>query len=182
MAVEQQSPLVQVVGDLLSSPGRRRRLSGVRKLDGLTAGESHLEGGGVDLDLSLECRAGRIVVSGGLRAKWVLICRRCLGPVFHQVEVRLLETFEEAPEEGETFLLKVDRIDLSPMLRQAVLLELPLAPLCDESCSGPAGGAFWGGVQGDLPAEAGGAERDERWAALDALAVDSSSTSCSTSC
>ncbi len=102
--------------------------------------------------------------------------------MFHRVEVRLLETFEEAPEEGETFLLKVDRIDLLPMLRQAVLLELPLAPLCDESCSGPAGGAFWGGVQGDTPDGAGEVERDERWAALDALAVDSPSTAPSTAC
>ena len=177
MAVDQQSPLVQVVGDLLSSPGRRRRLSGIQKLDGLKAGEGYLEGGGVDLDLSLECRAGGIIVSGGLRAKWVLTCRRCLDPVLHQVEVRLLETFEESPEEGEMFLLKVDRIDLQPMLRQAVLLELPLAPLCDESCSGPAGGAFWGGVLGEPPAGAGGAERDERWAALDALVIDSPSTS-----
>ncbi len=175
MVSERLSPLVQTVGDLLASPGRRRRVCGKQQLDGLNASEALLEGGAVDLDLTLECRAGQIVAAGVLRARWVLRCRRCLDPVLHRMEVRLLETFERLPSDGETFPLDDDRIDLSPMLSQAVLLELPLAPLCDESCSGPAGGEYWGGILGQETD--GETERDERWAALDALAADFTSTS-----
>ena len=45
--------------------------------------------------------------------------------------------FEPDPVEGETYPLGRDEIDLEPALREALALALPLAPLCDEDCSGP---------------------------------------------
>ena len=41
------------------------------------------------------------------------------------------------PVEGETYPLDGDRLDLEPMVRDAVLLALPLAPLCDGGLPGP---------------------------------------------
>ena len=42
-----------------------------------------------------------------------------------------------APVEGETYPLGRDPLDLEPVLREALALALPLAPLCDEACAGP---------------------------------------------
>ena len=45
--------------------------------------------------------------------------------------------FEADPtDEGETYPLDGDQIDLEPMVRDAVLLELPLGPLCGDDCAG----------------------------------------------
>ena len=45
----------------------------------------------------------------------------------------------------EAYPLTGDELDLEPLARDAVLLELPLAPLCSEDCRGlcPQCGANW---------------------------------------
>ena len=159
------SSLVLSVGDLLAG-GSPRRLSGAFGLGNLSAGQANVKDDKVEIDLSLEGRGGQIVVSGVLRAVWVLACRRCLEALDNPVDGQIRETYEEKPVEGETFRLDAGVIDLLPMLQEAILLELPLAPLCAADCSGPACGEYWGGASGDLPELS---KRDERWAALDAL-------------
>ncbi len=164
-------PLQLQVGDLLTQPGRRRAVGGEQVLEDLSVGVGGIAGGALDLQLTLEAQAGRIMVSGTVRAAWELECRRCLGPVRVPVEPDLIEVFEESPTEGETFLLDGELVDLAPMLREVVLLTLPLAPLCESTCRGPAEGAYYG------PEEAGGGAdpapgRDPRWAALDDFRPD----------
>jgi uncharacterized protein len=88
-------------------------------------------------------------------------------------EVDLSEVFEARPTPGETYPIQGDDIDLEPVVRDAVLLHLPLAPLCGDDCRGPAPDAFPA-----VPADVAGAEsgdapvRDPRWAALDVLRDD----------
>ncbi len=157
------------VADLLAKPGQRRTLEGRRVLDDLTVGAGGITEDAVELQLLLEAQAGRIICSGELRASWELECRRCLGPVRVPVTPTVTEIFETTPVEGETFPLTGEIIDLAPMLRQIVLLTLPLAPLCDEMCRGPAAGTYYQapGVEGDSDAEDPASRRDPRWAALD---------------
>ena len=71
--------------------------------------------------------------------------------------------FEHHPVEGETYPLGHDALDLEPLLREALALALPLAPLCDETCAGP--------DPEDHPVRTGEAEppADPRWSALDSL-------------
>ena len=69
---------------------------------------------------------------------WQGTCRRCLEPVEGEAEASVKEIFERHPVEGETYLLDGESIDLEPLVRDAVLLALPLAPLCREDCPGPA--------------------------------------------
>jgi uncharacterized protein len=61
-------------------------------------------------------------------------------------------------------------VDLEPVVRDAALLNLPLAPLCRPDCAGPVPDALPVVVEGegddDAPA------RDPRWAALDELRLD----------
>ena len=44
------------------------------------------------------------------------------------------ELFEPTPVEGETYPLVGHELDLEQLVRDTVLLELPLAPHCDEPC------------------------------------------------
>ena len=84
------------------------------------------------------------------------------------------EVWATRPLDGETWPLDHDHIDLGPLLHDLALLALPLAPLCDEGCRGPAPDAFPATVEDEATAlgpddEAGPAPRDPRWAALDDL-------------
>ena len=159
------------VGDLLTEPGRRRALDGRQVLPDLSVGAGGIAGGALELQLVLEAQANQIMVSGTVRACWELECRRCLGPVRVAVEPALSEVFEVSPAEGETFLLDGDIVDLAPMLREVVLLTLPLAPLCGSSCRGPAEGEHYRSetAAGDAGAAS---RRDPRWAALDDFRPD----------
>ena len=157
--------LVQVA-DLLATPGRRRQLDGRRLLEELTVGGGAVAGDSVELQLVLEAQAGRIICSGEVRACWELECRRCLSPVRVPVAPAVTEVFESAPAEGETFSLDGEVVDLAPMLREVVLLTLPLAPLCDESCEGPAAGSYLATPSAE-GAEDPEVQRDPRWAGLD---------------
>jgi uncharacterized protein len=90
----------------------------------------------VVLDVRLSSLNEGIVVTGTVRADWEGECRRCLTAVRGTLEVPVQEVFETRPVEGETSLLDVDRIDLEPLARESVLLELPQAPLCRDDCGG----------------------------------------------
>lgn len=126
--------------------------------------------------LDLEAVSGGVTATGTLGTIWRGSCRRCLDDVEGRLDLVLDEVFEDAPTEGETYPTDGDLIDLEPVLRDAVLLALPLAPLCRPDCAGPAPDRF----EVELPPEdAPGPEaevRDPRWAALDALREDGGST------
>lgn len=143
------------------------------------------DGVAVAVDVVLESLPDALTVHGTVRAPWRGECRRCLRVVSAEVTTEVREVFEAHPVEGETYPLDGDHVDLEPMVRDAVLLALPLAPLCDEVCPGPAPGLFTvrGGVDhaaraGTGPGEGGPAERaaapaaDPCWAALDDLRFD----------
>jgi uncharacterized protein len=82
-------------------------------------------------------------------------------------EVR--EVYERHPTEGETYPLDGDEVDLEPLLRDAVLLALPIAPLCDEACGGPEPEAYRVASAASGAADEPGRPADPRWAALDQL-------------
>ena len=83
-----------------------------------------------------------------------------------RVEVELSEVFEPHPTEGETYPIEGDEIDLEPLVRDAVLLALPLAPLCRDDCPGPATDAFPTGTDEAAAAPEEESPADPRWAAL----------------
>jgi uncharacterized protein len=125
------------------------------------------DGAAVDLALTLEAVEGGIVAAGTVAAPWVGECRRCLGPVVGNIEARVEELFVPEPEEGEAYPILRDHIDLEPLAREAIVLALPLVPLCRPDCKGlcPECGA-------DLnsgPCGCAVVSSDPRWAALDAL-------------
>ncbi len=117
----------------------------------------------------------KVAVSGTLALRWRGECRRCLEPATGTTEVEIQEIFEKEPVEGETYELPTaDHLDLAPMLLEQAILALPIAPLCDESCAGPAPGVYPTAVAAeiDLVDEQTGQLGDPRWAALDALRLE----------
>jgi uncharacterized protein len=160
------------VAELRRRLGTRKPFHAAVPLEGLSISTAEVpDGGDVDVDVVLESISNGLVVEGWVRAPWRGECRRCLEPIEGEVEAQVKEVFERDPTEGETYLLGDDEVDLEPMVRDAVLLALPLAPLCRADCPGPAPDAFPTGRADDAAAEdpRAAALREERWSALDEL-------------
>ena len=129
------------------------------------------------LDLRLESVMEGVLVSGAVTASVVGECARCLGPVGGEVVAEIQELFaypdsstEETTSQDEVSRLEGDYLDLEPVARDAVLLVLPLIPLCREDCLGLCGtcGERWD----TLPPEHSHYQADLRWAALQAASED----------
>jgi uncharacterized protein len=164
-------PLVVGIADLRRHPGTRRQFTESVVLPelGITSA-SVPEGASIDVDLELETLSNGLVATGTISTPWVGECRRCLQVVEGRSVAKVREIFEPRPVEGETYAMAEDTVNLEPMVRDAVLLALPLAPLCDEECRGPAPDAFPTGIDGDpeeiIEGEGSGPLSDPRWAAL----------------
>lgn len=170
MSVDRQAQL-SVVEDL-RQPGVQRRVERILDLPGLGTSAARLAGDGhVACDLVVEATGDDVVVSGKLRTAWEGACRRCLEEVVGELEVPVREVFERRPTEGETYPLGEGVVDLGPMAREAVLLALPLAPLCSSDCTGPDPERFPTQLAGE-GGPAGEPPRDPRWAVLDDLRFD----------
>jgi len=126
----------------------------------------------VSVDAVLESVHGGVVVTADVSAPWVGECRRCLRQVTGDVVNHVRELYEKDSDGEDTYPLVGDQLDLAPLARDAVLLELPQAPLCMEDCLGlcPECGA------NRNESDCGHVIRiiDPRWAALDALRSDES--------
>jgi uncharacterized protein len=91
-------------------------------------------------------KEGAIVfVEGMIEGKVTARCSKCLEPVAdHSLSVPLMESFSEVEpvnddhdeEEVDIHLIKGDKIDLAPHLREAILLDIPLVFVCEEDCKG----------------------------------------------
>jgi len=153
------------------------------------------EGAAAELDLRFEAVAEGVLVTGSVTAPLAGECARCLGPVASSVTASFTELYlyaparthgaagqardgrrhqdrpdrydEHEPEEqdDDERYLDGDLLDLEPALRDAVVLALPMAPLCRDDCPGLC-------VECGVPlADAGpdhghGDPPDPRWASL----------------
>ena len=130
------------------------------------------EGADACCDVTLESFSGGVMVTGTVSAPWRGMCRRCTEPVGGELRVPVRERFTEPgagygdPDDDEAYPIVDDELDLGPMLRDAIVLELPLAPLCREDCEGlcPCCGADLNHERCDCVTP-----RDPRWASLDVL-------------
>jgi uncharacterized protein len=92
-----------------------------------------------------------IVVRGSFSTKVELDCSRCLEKLTAPVNVKVEEQFpiksiqsmmagyheeDEIEEEEEEAFFQNNIFDLSEYIRQAILVESPIRPLCDEACKG----------------------------------------------
>ncbi len=126
-------------------------------------------------DVRLDSVDGGIEVAASIRAPWQGECRRCLRPLSGELLCEVRELYrarhlhETTDADEDTYPLEGDHLDLGPLVRDALLLELPLAPLCREDCRGLC--PTCGGDLNAGPCECPSTAPDPRWAALDLLRV-----------
>lgn len=170
-------PFVVSTGELFRHRGARQRVLLAGPLPGVVLSTSRLTDDNVQADLTLEAQGSAVTVTGRVVGRWTGECRRCLATTEGELEVGVQEIFEPDPVEGETYRLDRDQVDLEPALREALALALPLAPLCDDACSGPDPEVHPVTVEDESEGDGangteGGAPADPRWSALDALRFD----------
>lgn len=97
-------------------------------------------GADVKLDVLLETMSEGVLVTVTAAAPVTGECARCLEPVQSSVDVFFRELYEYGEggesDEGDRRFLDGGLLDLEPALRDAVVLALPLAPLCSSDCEG----------------------------------------------
>ena len=110
------------------------------------------EGAPVELELRLESVMEGVLVTGTARASAEGECVRCLEPVELDLDVDYQEMFsypasddrgrskavagDEAEDDESMTPLEDGMFDLEPVLRDAVVLALPMQPVCREDCAG----------------------------------------------
>jgi uncharacterized protein len=129
------------------------------------------EGAPVHLRLRLESVMEGVLVSGEVDAPVTGSCARCLEPVEDTLSLDVQELFayegsttEATSEEDEVRHVSGDFLDLEPVVRDAVVLSLPLAPVCDPDCQGLC--VDCGQRLDDLPPDHTHEVLDPRWAGL----------------
>jgi uncharacterized protein len=131
-------------------------------LEGTNIGASESDG---DLDLRLSKSGTDVVIRGSLSSMLVVPCSRCLEPTVVPVHEQLsalavpkggasasrgskekkdkkpkdagdLDDAELASEEADVILYEGDHLVLDELVRDELLLGIPMIPLCSEACPG----------------------------------------------
>jgi uncharacterized protein len=129
------------------------------------------EGAPVELHLRLESVMEGVLVSGEVEVPVTGQCARCLDPVEDTLHLDVQElyayegsTTEATSEEDEVRRIDGEHLDLAPLVRDTVVLTLPLSPTCTPDCSGLC--VDCGQRIDDLPADHSHEQLDPRWAGL----------------
>jgi uncharacterized protein len=123
-------------------------------------------GADLELDIQLEGVTEGVLVTATVTAPLAGECARCLEPFTSAASVRFQElyTLAEGVAGPDGYVLDGGLLDLEPALRDAVVLDLPLSPLCSDDCLGLC--AQCGIRLADAPPGHGHEERGPMWAAL----------------
>ncbi|NGO08632.1 DUF177 domain-containing protein [Streptomyces sp. HC44] len=184
--LDHRNPLVFDTHELGRRPGALQRLT--RTVDapkdlGIQGVIGVPEGAPVELELRLESVMEGVLVTGTARARAEGECVRCLEPLQLELEADFQEMFsypdaddrgrpkgepaDDAEEDEDRLFIEDGLFDLEPVLRDAVVLALPMQPVCQEDCEGLCSEC---GVRlSDEPGHHHDAV-DIRWAALQGLA------------
>ncbi len=96
-------------------------------------------GSPIDLDLRLESVVEGVLVTGTAVVRLQGNCARCLDEISSEEEIDIQELFcypGKETDDPEALHIEDDLIDLEPVLRDAVVLDLPFTPLCRPDCAG----------------------------------------------
>ncbi|THV42921.1 YceD family protein [Glycomyces buryatensis] len=132
------------------------------------------ESSAIDIDVLLTAVSEGVLVGGEVTASAEGECGRCLAPVRDTLRVQVQELYayegsitEETTDADEILRLQGDLLDLEPAVRDALVLAMPVTPLCRPDCPGLCTecGVPWD----ELPDDHSHETVDPRWAALDKL-------------
>ena len=156
------------VSDLLERPGSSRTVHVSEPVPDL-----HTELAGVpedtpiEGDLTLESVVEGIYVTGSVGGRMTLVCARCLKSCERGFDVGVRELVAREAGPDDDYVIEPDlTLDPEPMVRDAIVLDMPFSPLCRPDCLGLC--EVCGGDRnlGECP---GHETTDPRWAALEVL-------------
>jgi uncharacterized protein len=166
------------VHDLLGRPGASRRHDVLGTIADLsTELVSVPDDAPLGGSLLLESVVEGILVSGPITGTWTVRCARCLAERTQPFSVDVSELFATAGSvdvadedlDDEGYMLFEDAIELDQLVRDAVGVEMPFAPLCRPDCQGLCPVCGGNRNLGECP---GHATVDPRFAALADLLPD----------
>lgn len=174
-------PLRVNMVELLRQPGAERSSSARVDPDALgcvVAEGQALPRGPIEVAIHAVSGTDEVEVDCVIEAAWVGECRRCLAPVSGVERISVVEHFRPAVvgrdagerDDADVIPVEGDQIDLVPTVRETVMIELPMAPLCSTDCAGIC--PICGADLNSAPCGCSVEVRDERWAALDSLRLD----------
>ncbi|AYN39205.1 DUF177 domain-containing protein [Streptomyces dangxiongensis] len=153
--LDHRNPLVIDTHELGRRPGALKRLT--RQVDaprdlGIQGVIGVPQGAPLELELRLESVMEGVLVTGTARATAEGECVRCLEPVELELEADFQEMFsypdaddrgrviaepgDDAEDDEDTLYIEDGLIDLESVLRDAVVLALPMQPVCQDDCPG----------------------------------------------
>lgn len=140
------------------------------------------DGEPVHVRLSITSDHSGIGVRGTITSRWEGECRRCLELVHEAIESTVDVTFldeksferhEPSADEADVYQFDGESIDVGEVVREELMLALPLAPLCSDGCVGADPERF---IADDALDETDESDNepaiDPRWAALSELTFD----------
>lgn len=129
---QDHSEFVVKVGELSPGDHREYEMSGPL--------EVVLDTGRVIGDIGVKARVSAlpdgVVVNGSARFPITLTCHRCLSEWDENRSVDLMQVFQLVADEDGRRVEDDGTIDLEPVVRDEVVLDIPLAPLCEPDCKG----------------------------------------------
>ena len=128
------------VSKLATKPGSTKRVSSSGPVEGFRSGMGWVEDEDpVYVHLLLRSLNDGIEVTGEVWGRLHLTCSRCLQEFEQDFRLRVDERFYLEPnvaEEEEGYEVRDQTIDLEPMLRDVVVLSIPMKPVHAEDCKG----------------------------------------------
>jgi uncharacterized protein len=156
------------VRDLLDNPGAAKTVHVGEAVSGLHTELADVpEDVPIEGDLTLESVVDGIFVHGAVAGRFEMRCARCLKEFDREFDVAMDEVYVRQPGPEDDYGLTPElTLDPEPMVRDAVVLEMPFSPLCKPDCLGLC--PICGGDRnlGECP---GHRAADPRVAALDEL-------------
>jgi uncharacterized protein len=154
--------------DLLEHPGASKTVRVEEAVPGLHTELADVpEDSPVVGELTLESVVEGVFVHGSIGGRFAMRCARCLKEFERDFDLPLDEMYVREPGPEDDYVLDPDlTLDPEPMVRDAVVLEMPFSPLCTPDCLGLC--PVCGGDRnlGECP---GHEAVDSRWSALDGV-------------
>lgn len=150
--------------ELLRQPGAVRDVVVDIEAEPLGAVHERLVGD-VHVELRLTARHDGIDVDGTVSADWATVCRRCLIDVSGTAVGAVDELYQIEPLDPDAYLIEDGQLDLAPLVRETMLLELENERLCRDDCAGLC--PVCGVDRNTTDCACDPTVNDERWAALE---------------
>ncbi|MCP4307984.1 MAG: DUF177 domain-containing protein [bacterium] len=130
------SPFVFHIGDLRSGRAEPRDISSEVSVDWHLELSKVLPEPVLRFSLELSPIGGGIAVLGEIEATVAHTCNRCLDEWQENVVRNVAQLITTDGDEEDDYRLVGEEFDFENMVRDELMLDLPLVPLCTEDCKG----------------------------------------------